>query len=326
MLEIGIMSKRVLCDYCVKTYANKASLLNHQRNKHADIYLLYKEKNVNNDEVNDNITNDNEVNNNIDTNKAKYKCEYCSRTYKYSQNRSKHYKKCKKKKILETEDEDEKLLSMIVEMTKKIESQERELQLQSKEIRVQTKEIKLLKARNKQLKESGGNINNTINNGSINSNNKTNNINNGTINNIKIVALGNENITEVFSEEEQLNILKQGHDCFNYLVKQVHFNPNYPQFQNIRLKNMRSNVGYVYDSQEDKFIAITKKNLIDKVKFERADDMEVIYNCNNTNEQLNSRDKVIVNKYIDILGNDDRSKILDNDLECLIYNGSTDLS
>ncbi len=63
--------------------------------------------------------------------------------------------------------------------------------------------------------------NNTIN---------ENNITNNTINNTFIIGLGHENLPEIFSKKEKINVLKNRFNSLPFLVEYTHFNNKYPQF------------------------------------------------------------------------------------------------
>jgi hypothetical protein len=69
----------------------------------------------------------------------------------------------------------------------------------------------------------------------INNNLTNNNNSNNTINNYNIVALGKENLSEVFTLQEKVNILKSGRNCFTKLIEYTHTNDKY-QYE---IKNQR---------------------------------------------------------------------------------------
>ena len=50
---------------------------------------------------------------------------------------------------------------------------------------------------------------------------------NNTINNYNIVQLGRENLSEIFSKKEKLDVLRKGYTCLPYLVEYTHFNNKY---------------------------------------------------------------------------------------------------
>jgi hypothetical protein len=97
--------------------------------------------------------------------------------------------------------------------------------------------------------------------------NNTNNgtINNGPVNNINIIALGKENLEEIFTENEKINILNKKHNALNYIIEYVHFNEKFPQFQNIIVTNNRENTAYIYDQHKKEFKLVSKDELIEEL-------------------------------------------------------------
>lgn len=71
-----------------------------------------------------------------------------------------------------------------------------------------------------------------------NVNNGVMNVNNGTVNNITLVAYGSENISKL-DKTDILKILKNGYNTPLKLTEAVHFNPKYPEYQNVYITNMK---------------------------------------------------------------------------------------
>jgi len=94
------------------------------------------------------------------------------------------------------------------------------LEFMNKNCKVHPKQLQKI---NKQL-----NGNNNI----INENNVTNNTtNNGTVNNTFILALGKENLPELFTKKDKLKVLNaRCNIVLPFLVEYTHFNNKYPQF------------------------------------------------------------------------------------------------
>lgn len=76
------------------------------------------------------------------------------------------------------------------------------------------------------------NINNTLNQ-TININQTINN------NNIVLVSYGKEDLSKI-DKSIFLNALRKGTACISYLIKEIHFNEKYPEFQNIYIPNINS--------------------------------------------------------------------------------------
>jgi hypothetical protein len=105
----------------------------------------------------------------------------------------------------------------------------------------------------------------------------TNNINNNIIHvptqTTQIVPLGKEDLVNFFTNEQQIYILNKMFGSFIYLVEYVHVSGKYPQFQNISITNLRSNVGYSYDDKKRTFLAKNQTDLIASVIDIRLDDI-----------------------------------------------------
>lgn len=301
---------KITCSYCNKEYASRRSLANHIHKYHSaenDIINT----NIDDENNDDNpkcITNVSKMYHQKNSNEIKlFKCKYCGNEYTKSQNRSRHYKTCEKK----AEHKREKAIydflnKQLYEMTLKLDEQKKEI---------------------RRLKRQRFNNNQTVNNNTTNTNshNTTNNtqnnhINNGTINNINIVAFGNENIPNVIPNDKQIEILNRGSDSLMYLIKYVHFNPDHPEFQNVRITNMRSKVGEVYDQKYNKFIKKPKIDIIEDVKSERTYDIENFAEYNGTNMDANKLNNIT--QFIDRLYEDKSfNKKYNSQIECLLYNG-----
>jgi hypothetical protein len=138
--------------------------------------------------------------------------------------------------------------------------------------------------------------------------------------------LGGESLDTLFNKNQQLDVLSKRYKCLEYLVKQVHFNDNYPQFKNILITNTQNNIGYRYDKVDNKFIAINKNELLDDVITERMGDIETFYD--NQSKYLDSKTKDIIHCFIDKM--DDKSeKYYEQkmkDIKLVIYNNRNKVS
>ncbi len=70
-----------------------------------------------------------------------------------------------------------------------------------------------------------------------------------TNNNIQLAEFGFESIYDL-DDEEIKNLIKINDDPVKELIKYFHFNDKYPQYQNIRVSNMRSSHVQVYDGNK----------------------------------------------------------------------------
>lgn len=88
-----------------------------------------------------------------------------------------------------------------------------------------------------------------------NINNKTKNINNGSINNgtiinKNIIKFGSEDIKNILTNEQIHKIVNSRLLAIEESIKQIHFNKDKPEYQNIKINNLRSNIALVHDGEQ----------------------------------------------------------------------------
>jgi hypothetical protein len=105
----------------------------------------------------------------------------------------------------------------------------------------------------------------TINNGTINNNN-------GTINNINIVGFGKEDLS-LLTTKEKKQILNKGSFGILKLIEKIHFNKNFPQYQNIQITNLRDNYAKVYDEDTNDFKVTKRNETIHKLMNNKGDNL-----------------------------------------------------
>jgi len=172
----------------------------------------------------------------ISTINSDLQCKYCNKTLSKTSNLKRHEAKCKSKESYELK---------------------------------QKEELMKLQA----LQQSIVNNKNTTNNNNKNTMNNTI-INNNIHTPVKIIPLGKENLIEFFSKDEQVKILKKMFGCFIYLVEYVHFSGKFPQFANIGITNLKSNIAYLYDETYNQFNAIEQSDVIPELISQRLQDIE----------------------------------------------------
>lgn len=110
----------------------------------------------------------------------------------------------------------------------------------------------------------------------INNTNSNNTINMTINNNIQYVELGDEDLSNVFSKKEKMNIL-----CdlspMDKIIKHTHLNDEYPQFQTIIITNVKGNQAYIYNKVLKKFIVIDKTEILESLIEHRFDDLQDFY-------------------------------------------------
>ena len=213
------------CKVCNKEYASKSSLCNHIKKFH-----------------NNDVTKMTLPDTNCDTKMTlndtkKYNCCHCNKTFNFRQNKYQHEKKCKLK------DHSEKSLQeTIIELKKQV--------------------AFLLQEKGRIHHKTLQKINNQLTNITNNNTNNTNNTNNGTINNT-YVNFGSIDYEKIFTPKQICNILKKNYKCIEESIKQVHFNENLPEYNNIFITNLRDNIGYVFNN--NKFVSVHKKVLVNDI-------------------------------------------------------------
>jgi hypothetical protein len=105
----------------------------------------------------------------------------------------------------------------------------------------------------------------------INTNNTQNNI---TINNI-IVNHGFEDVDKLTSDENK-QIINSNSEAIYNILKQIHYNPRLPEYNNIYINNLRSNSIYVM--VDGKFVVEDKKTIISDMISRMAQHIENISN------------------------------------------------
>ncbi len=104
-------------------------------------------------------------------------------------------------------------------------------------------------------------------------------INNGTINNnttnntINIIKFGSEDLKEIFTEKEILNILKN-HKILSLeeSIRAIHCNDDRPEYKNIYITNLRNDYAYTFDGE--KFVNVYKEAAISEMVNNHCDFIE----------------------------------------------------
>jgi hypothetical protein len=228
-------------------------------------------------------------------------CKYCSNKYSNKSNLNRHEKKCKKQNIQKTNEENKEPIENNQFNDKGLDNT-----INSNDYQNIIKILvdKLGTNTNSQTSNNAHshNTNNTENSAySHNTNTHNTNTNNtNTQNIITIVPLGNENVIDTLTAQEQINILKQKNKALEAIIKTVHFNKKYPQFQNIAIDD--KSTGYKYDRMLKKFKEIPKDELLMDLIENRISD---IYDLNNENKQnISQKTHKYINSYIDMFNLD----------------------
>lgn len=213
-------------------------------------YVSYKSLWNHNSKYHKPIVNTKVIDVNTNVNISKHSCKHCNKEFTTRQSKSRHeIHYCDEKYELNN-------IKIIEEKNKENEL----LKKQNDEL------IKLLQKSLKIHPKSLNKINNQL-------------VNNGTINNntINIVQLGKENLSEILSNNQKMNILNRQAMSINDLVELIHVSNKYTQFKNVYITNLQSNFGYMYNEKSKKFIAVNKNELINDILDSRMYDIEKFY-------------------------------------------------
>ncbi len=302
--------KNFTCKICNKSYSSKQSIWNHNNKYHSG-----KNSETSSTKMPQITTGLPQNTTNLPQNSTKlceYTCQYCNKSLSRHDSLKRHEVKCKiswekKQNILKEENTYLKeALNKQFEENTQIKSLLTELL--NKNCKVHPKTLQKI---NKQLNGD---------NNTINENNITNNNNNITNNNtFNVIALGHENLTEVFSKKEKMNILKYKYGSLPQLVEYAHFNDKYPQFKNILITNTQNTIGYKYNEKKKQYVATKKDDLLEDIVDARMCDINSFYE--ELEGELDEKTKDILDKLKEQIEKDSAYRDLKkNDIKLIIYN------
>jgi hypothetical protein len=226
-------------------------------------------------------------------------CEFCNKLFTRKSSLNRHNENC-----INKISSDNKLKEENLNLKNKVENFEKEMEIMKKQL------LHLINKSCKIHPKTFNKINKQINNNNY----------------INIIQLGNESISDLFSQNQQIGILKCRHQCLSKLIKEVHFNDKYPQFKNILITNTQNNIAYKYDNKENNFVAIDKKELLDDIISERIGDIETFYD--NQLEFLDTKTKEVIDFFINKM-DDNKSEYYEDkvkEIKFLIYNNRNKVS
>ncbi len=254
------MESEFICNICNRKYKSYQSLWNHGHLYHKEITS----KNLKNKQIlpqnNSKYQKNKQIlpQNNSKKEALLLDCKYCNKQFSRLDNLNRHIKICKK-----IEDP----VTIINDLKKKL----TEYEEQFKEIRKNVTTImnKNCKVHPKTLQK----IQNILTNNNSNNNNT---INNGTINNINIniVPFGKEDTMNILSNKTKKEILNRKHQALYACIEKVHFNKDYPQFNNIMITNMKTNEAHIYNENTQSFILANKDDVIGNLIDNRLTDID----------------------------------------------------
>jgi hypothetical protein len=265
------------CNICNKKYAGYKSLWNHNKKFH-NINVI--QSNI--------ICNTNVINGNtnvIQSNTKEYNCKYCNKIFKMRQYKWKHEQRCKIKennKFKEIEEQNKQLMQTINELKNQVSM--------------------ILKEKGKIHHKTLQKINNQLNV------NQSNNINNGSIINNTYVKFGELEYEKILNNNQIKHILNKQYKCLEESIKQIHFNEDIPEYNNVFITNMKDDIAYVFNGKQ--FISIRKNEMLNDLIDTHIKEINLSLekNKNTLNEKYVTR----LEKFLDML-NDDDTKFTDHD-------------
>jgi hypothetical protein len=300
----NISTDDYVCNICNKIYKNKSGIWKHNNKYHKDSCKLNVNHNSKSPPDNSKSPPDNSK-----SNFNNLSCKYCNKKFTRIDNLTRHINsRCSKKQENNLEDTIKKQTDELNQLKLLMFEQSTQLksiisELINKNCKVHHKTLQKI---NKQLNGDHNTINENINKGTIN-------------NTYNIIGLGHENLTDVFSKKEKLNILKYRFNSLPQLVEYAHFNDKYPQFKNILITNTQNNLAYKYDTKKKQFVAVNKDELLEDIVDERMCDINSFYE--ELEEELDTKTKEILDKVKDKIESDPAYKELKKqDIKLIIYN------
>jgi hypothetical protein len=223
-------------------------------------------------------------------NKENYKlndvCQYCQQEFYDRSGKYKHEKKCQFK--IKQENDNETLLNKINQI-----EQEHEIFKKVIQEKLNIDPLELIIKENDTIKSI--NTQNNINNINNNNCNNTTTINN---NNITIIPLGYEKLSDVLTDKEQLYILNCRANGLKELIQLVHISDKskYNKFKNIMINNLNNTFASTYDTKYKNHISIKKDLLLEDVIEFRMGDLQDFYN--KLGDKLDEETNNIITKFI----------------------------
>ena len=221
-----------------------------------------------------------------------HNCTYCNKVFKRNWHLERHLKTCK----IKTQSNENKELE---ELKDKVE----DLIIQ-------------LSNQNNKILNTTNNI--THDNKTLNKTNCNNNNNNNIIQNISINNYGEENL-KCLTEEYLTKLIKGAFTAIPKLIEKIHFNPEYPENQNIKITNKKE--PYIKVRKNNKWELQDKKETLDTIVDDKYDILDDHIDSNE--ENLTEFEKEIMEKFKDRVNNEeDLLKEIKKKTELIILNKS----
>jgi hypothetical protein len=274
--------------------------------------------------------------------KKTFCCGYCPNKFTSKVGMYNHMRDvCKVKKLNDAKNED--ILIRLVQMeeetkrlrsdNEKLKSDERLAKLEetTKKLKEDNKKLKkenekmkrVIKTTDKPQNIKNNTINGNVNNGNINNGDVNNgNINNGDVNNgtvinatITLVGYGNEDLSKL-DKSEIFKALQTGYNSTVKLTEAVHFNPDFPEYHNIYISNMKDKYAMMHDGKQ--WTLTTKEDLISKIYDDKRSYIEE--NLEEFVQSLHPSRKRALARWLDTDDEDAKVKEIKENIKLLLYN------
>ena len=178
---------------------------------------------------------------------------------------------------------------------------------------------------NKKLQKEVESMKKIINNtqGRTNTNNTTNNINEvnlhvGDVNNVAniiLVGYGQEDISKI-DKNDLIKALQNGFNSTVKLTEAIHFNPKYPEYQNVYISNMKDKYAMTYDGKD--WNLTIKEDLINKIYDDKKNYIEE--NLEDFIASLSTSRKNALDRWLALADEDKRVSKIKDEIKLLLYN------
>jgi hypothetical protein len=215
---------------------------------------------------------------------------------------------CKiKKQEFEEKHEIFNRLKSLEESNKQLIEKNKKLETDNKKLK---KDVRVIKATSDKIAVITPN---TINNKCT----TNNNINTGTVVNatINLVGYGNEDLSKI-SKVDILKALQTGYKSTIKLTEAVHFNPDFPEYHNIYISNMKDKYAMMHDGKQ--WTLTTKEDLISKIYEDKKSYIEE--NLEEFVKSLHPSRKRALARWLDTDDEDKKIKEIKENIKLLLYN------
>jgi hypothetical protein len=130
-----------------------------------------------------------------------------------------------------------------------------------------------------------------------------------------LLSLGQEDISKI-DKNDLIKALQNGFNSTVKLTEAIHFNPKYPEYQNVYISNMKDKYAMTYDGKD--WNLIIKEDLINKIYDDKKNYIEE--NLDDFVDSLSTSRMNALNRWIETDDEDDRISKIKHEIKLLLYN------